>query len=469
MTDVPTIADCSPARMTFATRVMRKVLRNLPAAALGGMALTLAACQSTSGPTLSNGPQGQPPYQNAGSPFPQDNTQIAALPDATMDMDGETAPTTRIGVLLPLSGDAANAGKGLRNAALLAQFDVNNPNMVLQFYDTKGTPQGAQLAAQQAAEQGASLFIGPLFAHSVQAVTPIAQSHNIPVLSLSANPQATANNVFVTGFLIPPQVERVVGFAAAEGHTNFAILAPETAYGSAVAAAAEDAILKFGGHLVRSATFDPQKINFSDAIRQLTIFDKRKQNLQREIAKLKGRTDPASKAAMARLEQLDTMGDVDFDALILPVSGQTLHQVVTMLKYFDVDTTRVKLLGTLLWQDANLGTEPALRGAWYPAASRVGFTSFFDRYTSTFNQPPSQLSSLSYDLVTLSAALSQQSSTPWSLLTAPGGFIGVNGAFRMNYDGQVQRMLAVREVQAKGSRLVSPAPTTFASRNETPF
>ena len=39
----------------------------------------------------------------------------------------------RVGVLLPLSGDAAKLGTALRNAALMALFDVNNPRLILQF------------------------------------------------------------------------------------------------------------------------------------------------------------------------------------------------------------------------------------------------------------------------------------------------------------------------------------------------
>ena len=119
----------------------------------------------------------------------------------------------------------------------------------------------------QAKDHGSSLFVGPLFSHSVQAVTAVAQSAGIPVLSFSTDPTAVSNNVFVTGFLIGPQVERVVGYAAEQGLQRFAVLAPDTAYGRAAADAAQIAVAKNGGFMVRTAFFDPSKANFSPVIR----------------------------------------------------------------------------------------------------------------------------------------------------------------------------------------------------------
>jgi hypothetical protein len=42
-----------------------------------------------------------------------------------------------------------------------------------------------------------------------------------------------------------------------------------------------------------------------------------------------------------------------------------------------------------------------------------------------------------------------------------GGFIGIDGAFRFRPNGVIDRALEVREVQADGVTVVSPAPTAF--------
>lgn len=444
--------------------------RRLGLLALAAALLALSACDKGQTPLYLSGRPGGAPAQTApASRPPAAPPQEAALPPAAAPEAALPAPVreTRVGVLLPLSGEAASAGQSLRDAALLAQFEVANPGLILQFYDTRGTAEGARDAAEAAKDQGAELFIGPLFSHSVTAVTAVAQSAGIPVLSFSSDAAATSANVFVTGFLIRPQVERVVSFAAEQGAHRFAVLAPATPYGHAAAAAAQDAVARAGGVMVRTAVFDPAKVNFSPVIKELSSYARRKAALEAEKAKLAhtAEADPASAEALKRLEKLDTLGDVDFDALLLPMGGTSLRQAISLLKFYDVDPGQVKFLGTLLWQDETLGTEPALVGAWFPAASRVGYERFVDRHTETYGRPPTQLGSLAYDMVALAAALSRQSATPWRYLTAPGGFIGVNGAFRLDSNGQADRMLAVREVTRTGTRVVSPAPTRFAQGN----
>ena len=46
-------------------------------------------------------------------------------------------------------------------------------------------------------------------------------------------------------------------------------------------------------------------------------------------------------------------------------------------------------------------------------------------------------------------------------LRNPDGFAGVDGAFRFGRDGIAERALEVREVNATGTTVVSPAPRNF--------
>ena len=64
--------------------------------------------------------------------------------------------------------------KALKQAAELALFDFDNPNVSLIPKDTKGTADGAHLAAESALQDGAELIIGPLFAQEVAAAAPVA-------------------------------------------------------------------------------------------------------------------------------------------------------------------------------------------------------------------------------------------------------------------------------------------------------
>ncbi|MGL4314472.1 MAG: penicillin-binding protein activator, partial [Sphingomonas sp.] len=50
---------------------------------------------------------------------------------------------------------------------------------------------------------------------------------------------------------------------------------------------------------------------------------------------------------------------------------------------------------------------------------------------------------------------------PESRLRDPGGFAGIDGAFRFTRDGMAERALEVQEVRPSGTIVVSPAPNGF--------
>ena len=105
------------------------------------------------------------------------------------------ARRTRIGLLLPLSGPKAPVGTALLNAAQLALFDARQTEVGLIVRDTKGTPAGAQAAAQSALAEGAALLVGPFFATSVAAAAPQARARQVAVIAFSNDPAVAGNGV----------------------------------------------------------------------------------------------------------------------------------------------------------------------------------------------------------------------------------------------------------------------------------
>jgi len=84
--------------------------------------------------------------------------------------------TVKVALLLPLTGNvnAQPVAKAMKQAGELALFDFDKPNVQLIPKDTRGTPEGARQAAQDAVKEGAELVIGPLFANEVSAGARIA-------------------------------------------------------------------------------------------------------------------------------------------------------------------------------------------------------------------------------------------------------------------------------------------------------
>jgi hypothetical protein len=153
-----------------------------------------------------------------------------------------------------------------------------------------------------------------------------------------------------------------------------------------------------------------------------------------------------------------------FDALLLPEGGAQLKQIAHQLQQAGLDTARVRLLGSGLWDDPAIAGEPALYGGWFAASPPEPRREFESRFQATYGRPPPRLASLAFDSAALAAVLAKSGGPePFSqeAILNPSGFTGVDGLFRFTQEGLVQRGLAVLEVQPQGNVVVSPAPTNF--------
>jgi ABC-type branched-subunit amino acid transport system substrate-binding protein len=332
----------------------------------------------------------------------------------------------RVAFLAPLTGRAASVGQALLNAAQIAAIERGSDNFILQPYDTGGTAQGAASAAQTAIAQGASMIIGPLFADSVRAVAPLAQSRNVPVVAFSTVSSVADSGVYLIGFLVEEQLRRVLSQARSQGNSRVAALLPASAEGEATAQALRTVAPQVGVQVVGVAFYDPSGANVSGPVSQV-------------------------------------IGS-GLDTLLLSDRGLGLEAVAAQLPYSGLNPGQVLVLGTLLWNsETGLGREPILVGARYPAPDERSSASFKEQYRNTYGTNPIDIAGLGYDATSLAAALAR-SGQPFSrsIFESSNGFAGVDGIFRFRPDGTVERGLAIKEITRDGALEVVPAPTSFS-------
>jgi ABC-type branched-subunit amino acid transport system substrate-binding protein len=319
------------------------------------------------------------------------------------------------------------------NAAQMALFDLADDRLELLTRDTQGSAAGAATAAQSAISDGAQLILGPLLSAEVEAAKPIAQAAHVPVLAFSTATQLAGQGTYLMGFAPLQEIARVTAYAHQHGHNLFALLAPRSAYSEVVADAVKEAVAANGATLVRSEFYDASTNDLATVVRRF-----------------------ASEGH-------------DYDALFLPEGDGRLKTLAPQLPYFDIDPEQVKFLGTGLWDEPGLGTEPALDGAWYAAPPSSLRANFEKRYQELYKVAPPRLATLGYDATALAAVLSR---TPEganfsdAALTSPNGFSGVDGIFRLLPNGLVQRGLGVLEVQRGGGTVIDPAPQSFQDLNQ---
>ncbi len=367
-------------------------------------------------------------------------------------------------LLLPLSGPHSRLGEAMLNAAQLALFEFADFDFELLPHDTRGTPDGAVGAASIAIGDGARIILGPLLGTSVQAVSPAARAANVPVVSFSNDRTIAGDGIYAMGFLPRAQVRRVVAYAYAQGVTRFATLAPDNAYGETVVRALDEEVAALGATVTRVQFYDAEAEDFTSAVRTLADYDNRRRALLDQRRDLEARDDEVAKSALKRLEKLQTIGDLPFEALLLADGGKRLQSVAALLPFFDIDPAKVRMLGTGQWDEPGIGAEPALVGGWFAAPSPLAREEFEQKFTDTYGERPPRLVTLAYDATALAAVLARAENGPdfsHGVLTEPSGFWGRDGIFRFRNDGLTERGLAVMQVGRRGPRILSPAPQTF--------
>jgi branched-chain amino acid transport system substrate-binding protein len=390
----------------------RRALSALAAAA----GVALAGCSGTSSyfsslPSLSSPPQQAP----AGPPVPETTLGTGQV---------------RVALILPLSagGNAGVAGQAMRNAAEMALAEFNAPNIQLLVKDDAGTPDGARVAAQQALDEGAELILGPLFAQSVSIVGQIARSRNIPVIAFSTDANVATRGVYLLSFLPESDVARIVQYAASTGKRSYAALIPDNPYGTVVEAALRQDVGRRGGQVVAIEHY------------------------------------PHDKAAMAGPVHNIALALPRADSLFIPDGGDALPDIAQALVASGVNTKKIQLLGTGLWDDPRVFQTPALDGGWYAAPDGAGYRNFANRYSARFKQSPVRTATLAYDAVALIAALVKTQGPQrfsFEVLTNPSGFSGIDGLFRFRPDGTNERGLAVMRVTPTGPQVIAPPPRSF--------
>ena len=444
----------------LATEVRSALRRVLILVAATALATGLAGCETA------NLFQGQPEAQAPAAAPAGTPTLAPALPAATPPPQAVTPAAPRVALLLPLSGPNADIGKALLNAAEMALFDTADGQFDLLPRDTQGTADGAAAAAHSALEAGAGLILGPFFADEVSAAAPIARAAGVNIVAFSTDERVAGQGVYLMGFLPRTQVMRVVSYAHAQGLSRFAAVVPDSAYGQTISDLLREAVGQAGAQVANIAVYDPAANNATQVVRQLANYDARHAALLAQRRALEAAGDDASLQALARLKNQDAIGDVDFDAIMLPEGGERLLALAPLLPFFDIDPSRVRLLGTGLWDDPSLGKEPELVGGWYAAPDPNLRASFEQRYAALFGAKPPRIATLGYDATALAAALARKQGGPdfsSAALTNPNGFAGLDGIFRLRADGLDERGLAVLEVERDGPKIVSPAPTSFAT------
>ena len=162
--------------------------------------------------------------------------------------------------------------------------------------------------------------------------------------------------------------------------------------------------------------------------------------------------------AATEFDRRETLGNIDFDAVLLPIGGKPLLVIAPMFAYFNASSPNVWLVGTDVWESAARQMPKDLRGGQYVTATSHRWKDFQSRFEATFGYAPDPLTSTAYDALRVAISEKQDSgriSLSESFVTRPLGFDGINGPFRFLPNGVNQRTLEIMELRDDGTTSIS--------------
>ena len=173
-----------------------------------------------------------------------------------------------IALLLPVTGRNAAAAVSVRDGFLAAYYQAPAAGRLrVRIYDT-GTLSVAE-ALSRAASSGAELIVGPLTREEVIAAAQFANSRP-PLLALNFLPPETPAPARLYQYALSPEDEArlVARRILADHHRRGIAIVPAGDWGTRVLAAFRQELESGGGQLISTATIDPGRTDYSEAVTQ---------------------------------------------------------------------------------------------------------------------------------------------------------------------------------------------------------
>jgi hypothetical protein len=300
----------------------------------------------------------------------------------------------KIGLMVPLTGSNKDLGQSIIKAVRLALKDINNNSIEIIPKDTASKANKALRSAFELKQMGIKVVIGPVFYESISYLDEI---NDITFLSLTNKTLDLPKNVISAGINSTSQFNTIKKFIENNKIKRTIFLTPIQDYEFEVKKGINDSGIK----VFKNYDYSTEPTKLTKQIEEITNYKIRKQNLEDEILRLKNSNVSNKEKRIKKLEQRYTLGNLNFDALVISDFDESLKSVSTSLLYTDVSPKNKYFITLNQWFDKSLLNEIDIQPLYYPSINKNNFENYKDKFFKEFNEHPSHLSLLSYDLVGL--------------------------------------------------------------------
>ena len=307
----------------------------------------------------------------------------------------ENSNILKIGLLAPLSGEYKELGNSLLYSLQLALDEIGDKNVYIIPQDSgSNNKKKLNTAIREIRSKGVNIVIGPIDNDDFEEVKKF---NDIIFISPSNINPEFQQNIISIGISFESQMMALIKFIKKQKKNKTVILIPENSYTNLI----EKKLSKLDLKESRIVKYNPDPKILTGEIEILTNYSQRKKNLKIRKKIFEDKDDEQSKRQLEKLEQRYTLGDVNFDSVIVIDFGNSLKSVLTSLIFTDVDQDKVLFTTVNQWFDESIFYENTVKNLYYPSVNYKEFKKYKDNYFNTFNNFPSEITILAYDALGL--------------------------------------------------------------------
>ena len=300
----------------------------------------------------------------------------------------------KIGLLVPITGDDKEIGQQIIKSTRIALKDINTKKLEIYLKDTNSNPNKTMQSAIEFRDMGIKIVIGPVFFKSLSYLNEVEE---ITFLSLTNKTLKLPKNVISAGVNATSQLKSIKKFIETNEIKKTIILTPKLDYQEEVKKAIKQSKIKISKHFI----YDTEPTKLTAQIEKITNYKIRKQNLEDEIKRVENSDLIDKEKQLEKLNKKYTIGNVNFNAVIISDFDESLKSVITSLLYTDVSPKKKFIITFNQWFDESLLAEKTIQPIYYPSINKENLNAFEEKFVKEFDETPNYLSLLSYDLVGL--------------------------------------------------------------------
>jgi hypothetical protein len=205
------------------------------------------------------------------------------------------------------------------------------------------------------------------------------------------------DNVISSGVNATSQLNAIKKFITSQNLEKTIFLTPKLDYENEIKKAISQSKIKIHKHYI----YDIEPTKLTAQIEKITNYKIRKQNLLDEIRRVENSDLIDKEKQLEKLKKRYTIGNVNFDSVIISDFDESLKSVITSLLYTDVSPQKKTIISFNQWFDKSLLKEKTIQPIYYPSINKKNLEDFENKFYKEFKEYPNYLSLLSYDLVGL--------------------------------------------------------------------